>query len=50
MKEKVMSKKNSTPATSDNRKIVLEMTQKKYDEMKARGLDEAAIPAVGAHT
>jgi uncharacterized protein (DUF4415 family) len=26
------------------------MTQEKYDEMKARGIDEEAIPAVGPHT
>jgi uncharacterized protein (DUF4415 family) len=29
---------------------MLEMTQEKYDEMKARGLEEEAIPAVGTHT
>ena len=45
-----MSKKNSTPATSDKGEIVLEMTPEKYDAMKARGLDEEAIPAVGTHT
>lgn len=50
MKEKVMSGKNSTPATSDKGEIVMEMTQEKYDEMKARGIDEEAIPAVGTHT
>jgi uncharacterized protein (DUF4415 family) len=45
-----MSEKNLTPATSDKREIVLEMTQEKHDEMKARGIDEEAIPAVGPHT
>ena len=45
-----MSEKNLTPATSDRGEIVLEMTQEKRDEMKARGLDEEAIPAVGPHT
>ena len=45
-----MSEKNSTPATSDKGEIVLEMTQEKYDAMKARGLDEEAIPTVGTHT
>lgn len=49
MKEKVMSKKNSTQDTSDNRQVVLEMTQDKHDEMKARGIDEEAIPSVGKH-
>lgn len=45
-----MNEKNLTPGTSDKREIVLEMTQEKYEEMKARGLDEEAIPAVGTHT
>ncbi len=44
-----MSKKNLTPATSSNGEVVLEMTQEKYDEMKARGFDEEAIPSVGKH-
>ena len=45
-----MNEKNSTPGTWDKREIVLEMTPEKYEEMKARGLDEEAIPAVGTHT
>ncbi len=45
-----MDKKNSTQDTSDKREVVLEMTQEKYDEMKARGINEEAIPTVGKHT
>lgn len=45
-----MNKKNSTQDTSDKREVVLEMTQEKYDEMKARGISEEAIPTVGKHT
>ena len=45
-----MSEKNSTQDISDKtREYVLEMTQEKYDEMKARGIDEDAIPSVGKH-
>ena len=45
-----MSKKNSIQDISDKpREYVLEMSQEKYDEMKARGIDEEAIPSVGKH-
>lgn len=44
-----MSKKNSPPVTSANRDIVLEMTPQKYEEMKARGIAEEAIPTPGPH-
>lgn len=45
-----MSEKNSTRDISDKpREYVLETTQEQYDEMKARGIDEEAIPTVGKH-
>lgn len=45
-----MSKKNSIQDISGKpREYVVEMTREKYDEMKARGIDEEAIPAVGKH-
>ncbi|MGI9055391.1 MAG: BrnA antitoxin family protein [Pyrinomonadaceae bacterium] len=45
-----MSEKNSTQDISDKpREYVLETTQEQYDEMKARGIDEEAIPSVGKH-
>ncbi|CAN5639677.1 hypothetical protein BH20ACI4_BH20ACI4_27210 [soil metagenome] len=50
MKGKFMSEKNSTRDISDKpREYVLETTQEQYDEMKARGIDEEAIPTVGKH-
>lgn len=46
-----MSEKNSTQDISDKpREYILETTQEEYDEMKARGIDEEAIPSVGKHT
>lgn len=46
-----MNEKNSTQDISDKlREYILETTQKEYDEMKARGIDEDAIPSVGKHT
>ena len=43
-----MSEKNSIQDISDKpREYVLETTQEEYDEMKARGIDEEAIPSVG---
>lgn len=46
-----MSEKNSIQDISDKtREYVLETTQKEYDEMKTRGIDEDAIPSVGKHT
>lgn len=44
-----MSEKNLTQDISDNREYILETTQEDYDEMKARGIDEEAIPSVGKH-
>ncbi len=45
-----MDKKNSTQDISDKpREYILETTQEQYDEMKARGIDEDAIPSVGKH-
>ena len=45
-----MSKKNLIQDISvEPREYVLEMSQEKYDEMKARGIDEEAIPSVGRH-
>jgi len=44
-----MSEKNLTKDISDNREYILETTQEDYDEMKARGIDEEAIPSVGEH-
>lgn len=45
-----MSEKNSTQDISDKpREYILETTQEEYDEMKARGIDEDAIPSVGKH-
>ena len=44
-----MSEKNSNQDISDNREYILETTQEEYDEMKARGIDEDAIPSVGKH-
>ncbi len=45
-----MSEKNSTRGISDKpREYILETTQEEYDEMKARGIDEEAIPSVGKH-
>ena len=45
-----MNEKNSTQDISDKpREYVLETTQEQYDEMKARGIDEDAIPSVGRH-
>ncbi len=44
-----MSEQNSTQDISDNREYILETTQEDYDEMKARGIDEEAIPSVGKH-
>jgi uncharacterized protein (DUF4415 family) len=45
-----MTKKNSIQATSnDQREYTLEITHEKVDEMRAKGIDEAAIPAVGKH-
>lgn len=45
-----MSKKDSIQDISDKpREYVLEMTPEKRDEMKARGIDEEAIPSVGKH-
>ncbi len=45
-----MDKKNSTQDISDKpREHILETTQEQYDEMKARGIDEDAIPSVGKH-
>ena len=45
-----MSEQNSTQNISDKNEYILETTQEKYDEMKARGIDEDAIPSVGKHT
>ena len=45
-----MNEKNSTQDISDKpREYILKTTQEKYDEMKARGIDEDAIPSVGKH-
>ena len=45
-----MSEKNSTQDISDKpREYIRETTQEEYDEMKARGIDEEAIPSVGKH-
>lgn len=44
-----MSEQNSTQDISDSREYILETTQEEYDEMKARGIDEEAIPSVGKH-
>ena len=44
-----MSEQNSTQGISDKNEYILETTQEKYDEMKARGIDEEAIPSVGKH-
>ncbi len=45
-----MSEKNSIQDISDKpREYILETSQEKYDEMKARGIDEDAIPSVGKH-
>ncbi len=44
-----MSEKNLTQDISDNREYILETTQEDCDEMKARGIDEEAIPSVGKH-
>ena len=45
-----MSEKNSIQDISDKqREYILETTQEQYDEMKARGIDEEAIPSVGKH-
>jgi uncharacterized protein (DUF4415 family) len=35
--------------TEISKERILETTQEKYDEMKARGIDEDAIPSVGKH-
>ena len=45
-----MSEQNSTQDISDKNEYILETTQEQYDEMKARGIDEDAIPSVGKHT
>ena len=45
-----MSEQNSIQDISDKNEYILETTQEKYDEMKARGIDEDAIPSVGKHT
>ena len=44
-----MSEQNSTQDISDNNEYILEVTQEKYDEMTARGIDKEAIPSVGKH-
>jgi uncharacterized protein (DUF4415 family) len=44
-----MSEQNSTQDISDKNEYILEITQEKYNEMKARGIDEEAIPSVGKH-
>ncbi len=44
-----MSEQNSTQDISDKNEYILEITQEKYNEMKARGTDEEAIPSVGKH-
>ncbi len=45
-----MSEKNLSQDISDKpREYILETTQEQYDEMKARGIDEDAIPSVGKH-
>lgn len=44
-----MNKKNTEADISVEPGFTLEMTQAKYDEMKARGISEEAIPAVGTH-
>ncbi len=45
-----MSEKNSNQDISDKpREYILETTQEEYDEMKARGIDDDAIPSVGKH-
>ncbi|MBA4125010.1 MAG: BrnA antitoxin family protein [Acidobacteria bacterium] len=44
-----MSEQNSTQDISDKNEYILEITQEKYSEMKARGIDEEAIPSVGKH-
>lgn len=44
-----MSEKNSVQDISDNREYILETTQEDYDRLKARGIDEDAIPSVGKH-
>lgn len=46
----VMSNKNTTQDSLSKQEFTLEITQEKYDEMKARGIDEEAIPSVGKHT
>jgi uncharacterized protein (DUF4415 family) len=51
MKKLFMSKKNLIQVISDKpREYVLEMTQEKVDEMKAKGIDTDTIPTVGKHT
>jgi uncharacterized protein (DUF4415 family) len=44
-----MSEQNSTQDISDKNEYILEITQEKYNEMKARGIDEEEIPSVGKH-
>ena len=45
-----MNEKNLTQDISDKpHEYILETTQEQYDEMKARGIDEEAIPSVGKH-
>ena len=44
-----MNEKNSNQDISGSREYILETTQEEYDEIKARGIDEDAIPSVGKH-
>lgn len=44
-----MKKRNLEAGSMNKKEYVLETTQEKREEMKARGIDEDAIPAVGKH-
>ena len=45
-----MKNKDSVQDISTKRAIKIEVTQQQIDDMRARGIDEDAIPAIGKHT